>query len=277
MWGHALYKNWDLTHKTLYKLDFNVSTAISLALGVIFTQYGVSEWVWDGVIKRPHTQPPTLLASLMMFCVIFTLLYHELSTAGNKQWYHNFTPVFVFGGWLWNLVVTLLWDRGFNPTTDRQEKKQIMSAPNNIRPDKDIETPVVSALRTPTQSGTPARREILHYIQNIKIMLTNVVIVYHCAGWIDPLLPRLYNDMTHDPNNWHSIALFLFRNVNASYFMNLFFFYSGYFVPRSFDKKGCHEFLLDRFKRLGIPTVVYTFFLGPYVQIGEPSNMSIAA
>jgi hypothetical protein len=50
--------------------------------------------------------------------------------------------------------------------------------------------------------------------------------------------------------------------------MQLFFFISGFFVPRSFDKKGSVVFLQERIKRLGIPPVVYTFCIGPYVQAG---------
>ena len=44
---------------------------------------------------------------------------------------------------------------------------------------------------------------------------------------------------------------------------------SGYFVPKSLDKKGIHEFLFDRAKRLLTPFVVYTFFLGPFVEYGK--------
>jgi len=52
--------------------------------------------------------------------------------------------------------------------------------------------------------------------------------------------------------------------VNQAFFMNLFFFFSGYFVPRSFDKKGAYVFIMERAKRLGIPFVVYIFLLGPF-------------
>jgi len=53
--------------------------------------------------------------------------------------------------------------------------------------------------------------------------------------------------------------------------MNLFFFYSGFFVPKSFDKKGRYDFLFDRVKRLGIPFVVYSFLIGPYIEGGFAS------
>jgi len=64
------------------------------------------------------------------------------------------------------------------------------------------------------------------------------------------------------------IVLTTFSRSNATYFMALFFFYSGFFVPKSFDKKGSKVFLLERVKRLGIPVVVYSFLIGPYLQNG---------
>ena len=45
--------------------------------------------------------------------------------------------------------------------------------------------------------------------------------------------------------------------------MSLFFFISGYFSPTSCDRKGVKLFLKDKFKRLGVPFIVYTFILGP--------------
>jgi len=44
--------------------------------------------------------------------------------------------------------------------------------------------------------------------------------------------------MTDDFWNWGSMTLVVFVDTNSSYFTSLFFFYSGYFVPKSYDKKG---------------------------------------
>jgi hypothetical protein len=55
-----------------------------------------------------------------------------------------------------------------------------------------------------------------------------------------------------------------FRALNETYFMELFFFVSGIFTPSSFDRKGLQSFLTDKFKRLGIPAVVWYFLLGPF-------------
>jgi fucose 4-O-acetylase-like acetyltransferase len=48
-----------------------------------------------------------------------------------------------------------------------------------------------------------------------------------------------------------------FFTVNAGFFMGLFFAVAGYFTPAAFDRKGSERFLSDRFKRLGIPLLVY--------------------
>jgi len=77
--------------------------------------------------------------------------------------------------------------------------------------------------------------------------------------------------MSSNPTSWGAVTLTSFVGTNASYFMNLFFFYSGFFVPKSFDKKGRYDFLFDRVKRLGIPFVVYSFLIGPYIEGGFAS------
>ena len=59
--------------------------------------------------------------------------------------------------------------------------------------------------------------------------------------------------------SWYCVALSIHMHL-------------GYFVPKSFDKKGLYEFLFDRVKRLGIPFVVYTYLLGPYVYAGTCVN-----
>ena len=69
--------------------------------------------------------------------------------------------------------------------------------------------------------------------------------------------------------NWGDLALQALLGIDQSYFMNLFFFFSGYFVPVSFDRKGPYIFLLERVRRLGIPCVVYSFFLGPFGMVGS--------
>jgi len=55
-----------------------------------------------------------------------------------------------------------------------------------------------------------------------------------------------------------SVAFFgIYQSFMQAYFMGLLFLIAGYFVPRSFDRKGFSKFLRDRAVRLGIPTLIY--------------------
>ena len=88
-----------------------------------------------------------------------------------------------------------------------------------------------------------------------------------CVGVGDVLgLPTI--EPKNPSSDWGFIILEVFTGLDEMYFLQLFFFISGFFVPKSFDKKGSFVFLQEHIKRLGIPFVVYTFLIGPYVQIG---------
>ena len=108
------------------------------------------------------------------------------------------------------------------------------------------------------QAKTKPRTRIL-YIDNLRIYLTLLVIFHHAAvayggsgAWpvkepaVDAISP---------------ILLGLFNAVNQTYFMSVFFLLAGYFTPRSFERKGSKQFLIDRLIRLGIPIVIYTTIL----------------
>ena len=105
----------------------------------------------------------------------------------------------------------------------------------------------------------------LYYLDNLKACLTVLVIMHH-AG-------QAYGtggDWAYTPSNpaefmpwiWH------FFSTNAAFFMGLYFFISGYFVPRSFDKQGAKQFVHKKLLRLGVPLL----FMGSIISIlsGKP-------
>ena len=105
----------------------------------------------------------------------------------------------------------------------------------------------------------------LYYLDNLKVCLTVLVIMHH-AG-------QAYGnggDWAYTPSNpaefmpwiWH------FFSTNAAFFMGLYFFISGYFVPRSFDKQGAKQFVHKKLLRLGVPLL----FMGGIISIltGKP-------
>ena len=95
----------------------------------------------------------------------------------------------------------------------------------------------------------PPRKKRLYFLDNVKSVLTVVVVLHHTAGqsfgagggWLSLFGYR-------SPFLIFNTALSL---LDQSYFMCLFFFISGYFTPRSYDKKGPKAFLRDKLKRLG--------------------------
>ena len=105
----------------------------------------------------------------------------------------------------------------------------------------------------------------LYYLDNLKVCLTVLVIMHH-AG-------QAYGnggDWAYTPSNpaefmpwiWH------FFSTNAAFFMGLYFFISGYFVPGSFDKQGSKQFIQKKLLRLGVPLL----FMGGIISIlsGKP-------
>lgn len=100
----------------------------------------------------------------------------------------------------------------------------------------------------------------LYYLDNLKTFLTATVVVHHitCSyaglGWIYGIgnFPSWFKVFGQTSLLWNQI-----------YFMCLFFFISAYFTPTSCDRKGTHTFLKDKYYRLGIPFLLYTFIFGP--------------
>ena len=94
------------------------------------------------------------------------------------------------------------------------------------------------------------------YLDNLRIYLTILVILHHATLAYGGNGDWGVRDVITDEI---SPILFTFFNaLNQSYFMTAFFLLAGYFTPRSLERKGSKNFLVDRIIRLGIPLLVYT-------------------
>jgi len=72
-----------------------------------------------------------------------------------------------------------------------------------------------------------------------------------------------------EPSDLSRTTLILFtfyQSYLQSFFMGLLFFLAGYFVPKAYDTKGTSKFLKDRAVRLGVPTLLYIFIIGPLTE-----------
>lgn len=102
----------------------------------------------------------------------------------------------------------------------------------------------------------------MFYADNIRIYLTILVILHHVAVAYGGAGDWPIKEPATDPIS--PILFVLFNAVNQSYFMSFFFLLSGYFTPRSYDKKGSKSFLKGRLIRLGIPLLSWLVFIAPF-------------
>jgi glucans biosynthesis protein C len=104
----------------------------------------------------------------------------------------------------------------------------------------------------------------LGYLDSLKLFLTVLVIGHHVAITYGAAGSWFYVEPTSS-TAFRAIAT-LFTATNQFYFMGLFFFLSGYFVPGAIARKGKRRFVRDRFVRLGIPWLLFSLFVSPFLE-----------
>lgn len=105
----------------------------------------------------------------------------------------------------------------------------------------------------------------LYYLDNLKVFLIFLVIIHHVGQaygatggvWFYAYPGERIQGLRH---------LFGF---NASFFMGLFFFISGYFFPGSFDRHGARKFITDKLIRFGIPLAFASLFINPVLSYAK--------
>ncbi len=102
----------------------------------------------------------------------------------------------------------------------------------------------------------------LLYIDNIRILLTVLVILHHLAIGYGASGNNPYVE-AGEISTVSTILMTLFVAINQSFFMGFFFMVSSYFTPGSYDRKGPGPYVLDRLKRLGIPLLFYIVVIDP--------------
>ncbi|MDB4769086.1 acyltransferase family protein [Saprospiraceae bacterium] len=102
-----------------------------------------------------------------------------------------------------------------------------------------------------------------YYIDNLRILLTCLVVLHHLA--ITYGAPGLwyYNEGNSDLIS--SILMALFVATNQAFFMGMFFMISAYFLDKSWNRKSKKEVIKDKLKRLGIPLIFYALTISPLI------------
>ncbi|MFX0181996.1 MAG: acyltransferase family protein [Candidatus Hodarchaeota archaeon] len=115
--------------------------------------------------------------------------------------------------------------------------------------------------------GSPSKAKRLHYIDNLRVFLTVLVVLHHTAITYGARGSWYYFATYYEGLNdsFTSILLTIVAAINATFFMAAFFLLSGYFTPSSYDRKGSLKYLKDRFIRLGIPLLIHIIIIGPFI------------
>jgi hypothetical protein len=114
------------------------------------------------------------------------------------------------------------------------------------------------------QDRKDAPKPRLLYIDNLRILLTILVILHHLAIGYGAPGDNIYIE-AGEISTVSTILMTLFVAINQAFFMGFFFMISSYFTPGSYDRKGPGPYVLDRLKRLGIPLLFYIVVLDPLI------------
>ncbi|MFY7068229.1 acyltransferase family protein [Nocardiopsis changdeensis] len=110
--------------------------------------------------------------------------------------------------------------------------------------------------------GGPRTR--LHYIDNLRVALTILVVLHHAALTYSNIPVWFYLEPVGDAS---AGLLDLFIVLNQTYFMGLFFLLAGYFTPGSADRRGVRGFVRERLVRLGVPFLLFVLLVRPLLMI----------
>jgi glucan biosynthesis protein C len=281
-----LYANWDESNhqQLMYDLKVDCVTNFLVAFATVLTQYVVSQWIWSNSTKSKHYSPIYLVSGIIFF-ILWSFMMNASIGFYNPVpiGYFIATPLLIIGGVPLNLLFCYLWKRLFSTEEEEDishdetttQDVATMSVTKSMPPqeEEDVSATVAAAELeqgeqeqkeiTPT---IPVTRKKIDFINNIKIFLTCLVIVVHVVNFFDmAFAPEDYDIST----NWGFAVMAFIQAFLSTFFMHLFFFYSGYFCPTSLDKKGRYSFLFERVKRIGIPFVFFGFFIFPYSQGGS--------
>ncbi|MFC4561729.1 acyltransferase family protein [Nocardiopsis mangrovi] len=127
----------------------------------------------------------------------------------------------------------------------------------------------------PASPAPPPAARRLAYIDNLRIVLTVLVVLHHVAVTYGNIPVWYYTEPAQDPSG---AALDLLVIFNQAFFMGFFFLVSGYFVPASYDRKGPRAFLRGRLVRLGVPMLLFVLLARPLLtSVFFPAAQAAAA
>jgi fucose 4-O-acetylase-like acetyltransferase len=121
-------------------------------------------------------------------------------------------------------------------------------------------------IAAPAAAASEARGATrLLFIDNIRWSMIILVLSMHACDTYSPFGNWYYVD--RQPTGLGTKLFFgVYQSFLQAFFMAALFFIAGYFSAAAYDRKGFVPFVRDRFIRLGLPTLLYMFAIGPLTQ-----------
>jgi glucan biosynthesis protein C len=111
----------------------------------------------------------------------------------------------------------------------------------------------------------------LIFVDVLRVAVIVMVVAHHSA---QPYGPTGGAWPVADPENLEWLGSFFL--VNAAFGMGLLFLLAGYFVPRSYDRKGTKRFLEDRWARIGLPLTMFALLVHvPVAYLLAPERLGL--
>jgi glucan biosynthesis protein C len=124
----------------------------------------------------------------------------------------------------------------------------------------DIPLGATTGAATEARSGS----RIL-FIDNIRWSMILLVLSMHACDTYSPFGNWYYVDR-QKAGLGTTIFFGAYQSFLQAFFMAVLFFVAGYFSAAAYDRKGFSQFVRDRAVRLGLPTLLYMFVIGPLTQ-----------
>ena len=154
---------------------------------------------------------------------------------------------------LWPFVSTL-----FSKPSKREED----GARETPASEQDVEAAQAAETKTNVAARKPKRPK-LFYLTHMKTFLTFVVVNHHILCALNSGDGAEGIETKADTSSvLYKLSMFI-QSADQKYFMSAFFLVSGYFCPKSLDRKGFRDYVLDKLVRLGGPYLIYYIALGP--------------
>jgi peptidoglycan/LPS O-acetylase OafA/YrhL len=122
-----------------------------------------------------------------------------------------------------------------------------------------------TSLGTSAATVNAHRAPRLLFIDNVRWSMIILVLSMHACDTYSPFGNWYYVDRR--PTGLGAALFFgVYQSFLQAFFMALLFFIAGYFSAAACDRKGFAPFVRDRLLRLGVPTLLYMFVIGPLTQ-----------